>query len=145
MWIKINLTVGADLYLWTVTITIEMKRTLLSILSVGVIVGISHAQTQVPNIGFENWETLNGPISNTYEEPVDWNSANECTAIVNQFSVIKSTDAHSGTYSAMLESKSTSFQGVIANGVLTTANMICLAQGGGQEGGLTDRDWETHH
>ncbi len=112
-----------------------MKKILLSILGVGTLAFTSLGQIQPPNIGFETWETLNGPISNTYEQPVDWNSSNECTAIVNQFSVIKSTDAHSGTYSAKLETKSTSFQGVIANGVLTTANMVCLAQGGGQEGG----------
>lgn len=113
-----------------------MKRTILSILSFSLIGIEVFAQTAIPNAGFEDWQTLQGPISNTYEEPYDWNSANECTAIVNQFSVNKSTDSHSGTYSAELESKSTSFQGIIANGVLTTATMICLAQGGGQEGGM---------
>ena len=114
-----------------------MNKKILSILSIGCFSLAVNAQTQAPNIGFEDWETLNGPISNTYEEPVNWNSSNECTAIVNQFSVTKSTDVHSGTYSAKLESKSTSFQGIIANGVVTTAQMICLAQGGGQEGGMS--------
>ena len=115
---------------------LNMKKRLLSILGASAMVFAVNAQpTQVVNGGFENWENLQGPISNTYDEPVDWSSSNECTAIVNQFSVIQSADAHSGSSSVMLETKATSFQGVIANGIVTTGNMICLAQGGGQEGG----------
>jgi hypothetical protein len=97
---------------------------------------VSNAQTQLQNIDFENWETLNGPISNTYEEPIDWSSSNECTALINQFAVSKSTDAQSGTYSVRMETFA-AFGDIRANGVLTTAQMICLASGGGQEGGAT--------
>jgi hypothetical protein len=117
-----------------------MKKTLLSIVGGTLISSAIFAQTQPANADFENWETLNGPISNTYQEPNSWNSSNECTAIVNQFSVTKSSDMHSGSFSARLETKSTSFQGVIANGVVTTAQMVCLAQGGGQQGGSTYTD-----
>jgi len=112
-----------------------MKKSLLIIISAAFLSTVAKSQTQPANADFENWQTINGPISNTYQEPNDWNSSNECTALINQFSVTKSTDAYSGTYSARLESRGTSFQGVIANGVITTAQMICLAQGGGQEGG----------
>lgn len=117
-----------------------MKRIILSATGLLLSFGIASAQMQISNSGFENWETLDGPISNTYEEPIDWNSANECTAIVNQFSVTKSTDTYEGDHSVRLESRSTAFPGVIANGVVTTANMICLAQGGGQEGGIPYTD-----
>lgn len=117
-----------------------MKKTILSILSISLVTAAAFAQIQPANANFDNWETLNGPISNTYEEPNDWNTSNECTALINQFSVTKSTDAYQGTHSARLESRSTSFQGVIANGVVTTAQMICLAQGGGQEGGSSYTD-----
>jgi hypothetical protein len=113
-----------------------MKRTLLTILGVGLILLVSNAQTQLQNIDFENWETLNGPISNTYEEPVDWSSSNECTALINQFAVSKSTDAQSGAYSVRMETFA-AFGDIRANGVLTTAQMICLASGGGLEGGAT--------
>lgn len=117
-----------------------MKKTLLFIIGGSLVSTAILAQTQPMNADFENWETINGPISNTYQEPNDWSSSNECTAIVNQFSVTKSSDAHSGSFSARLETKSTSFQGVIANGVITTAQMVCLAQGGGQQGGSTYTD-----
>jgi len=99
----------------------------------------SSAQTQAPNIGFENWETLQGPISNTYDEPANWNSSNECTALLNQFAVTKSTDAHSGSFSVRMETFQ-AFGNIRANGVITTADMICLAAGGGQEGGMAYTD-----
>ena len=117
-----------------------MKKNILSILSISLVASSVFGQIQPTNANFDNWETLNGPISNTYEEPNDWNTSNECTALINQFSVTKSTDAYQGTHSARLESRSTSFQGVIANGIVTTAQMICLAQGGGQEGGASYTD-----
>ena len=118
----------------------HMKKTLLFIVGGTLISSAIFAQTQPANADFEDWETLNGPISNTYQEPNNWNSSNECTAIVNQFSVTRSTDAYSGVASARLETRSTSFQGIIANGVVTTAQMVCLAQGGGQQGGSNYTD-----
>ncbi|MCB0755865.1 MAG: T9SS type A sorting domain-containing protein [Flavobacteriales bacterium] len=112
-----------------------MKNSLLSLLALLIsTVGIS--QTQPPNIDFENWETITGPISNTYEEPLEWSTSNECTAIVNQFAVTKSTDAQSGSYSVRMETFQ-AFGNVRANGIITTAQMICLANGGGQEGGIS--------
>ncbi|MBI1285968.1 MAG: T9SS type A sorting domain-containing protein [Flavobacteriales bacterium] len=114
-----------------------MKKSLLFILGLaGTTFSVIGQNQQPPNPSFETWETLPGPISNTYVEPENWNTSNECTAIINQFSVSKSSDAHTGSFSAKLETKSSSFPGVIINGVLTTADMICLAQGGGQEGGI---------
>lgn len=113
-----------------------MKKVVLSILAVTV--GFAgYSQTQPPNIDFENWETLDGPISNQYEEPMQWNSSNECTALINQFAVTKSTDAHSGSYSVRMETFSALAGTVKANGIITTAQMICLANGGGQEGGIS--------
>ena len=113
----------------------EMKNTLLAIAAI-LISTAGFSQTQIANIDFEDWETLNGPISNTYEEPVDWSSSNECTALVNQFAVTKSTDAQSGTYSVRMETFA-AFGNIRANGIVTTSQMICLASGGGQEGGIT--------
>jgi hypothetical protein len=116
----------------------KMKNSLLSLFAL-LISTVGFSQTQVPNIDFENWETLNGPISNTYEEPVDWSTSNECTAIVNQFAVTKSTDAQSGSYSVRMETFQ-AFGNIKANGIITTSQMICLANGGGQEGGMAYTD-----
>lgn len=113
-----------------------MKKSLLTIL-IGISGTIASGQTQPPNIDFEDWETLNGPISNQYEEPSGWSSSNECTALINQFAVTKSSDAHSGNYSVRMETFSALAGTVRANGIITTAQMICLANGGGQEGGIS--------
>ncbi len=121
-----------------ISIQIDMKRIILSIIG-GLMLNLALGQTQPPNVDFENWETLDGPISNTYEEPNDWSSSNECTELLNQFAVTKSTDAYSGTYSARMETF-LAFANIKVNGMITTAQMICLAGGGGQEGGIPFTD-----
>ncbi len=93
-----------------------------------------NAQMQPPNASFENWETLNGSIGNTYNEPVDYNTGNECSEIINQLAVTQSSDAYSGSSSARLETLP-AFGNIRINGVVTTATMICSASSGGQEGG----------
>ncbi|MFM1875491.1 MAG: hypothetical protein RL266_1228 [Bacteroidota bacterium] len=113
-----------------------MKKSLLFVLGFGGFTFGSFGQTQPPNIDFENWETLSGPISNQYEEPVGYGTSNECTALINQFAVTKSSDAHSGSYSVRMETFQ-AFGNIKANGVITTAEMICLAAGGGQQGGIS--------
>lgn len=55
------------------------------------------AQT-IPNPGMENWV----PIG-TYENPVSWSTPNPFTSLAGVVTVTKSEDAHSGTYSAQLE------------------------------------------
>lgn len=112
-----------------------MKKVLLTIISGALYTTVAQAQiTQPTNADFENWETYNGSISNTYEEPVDWNTGNECSEIINQLAVTKSSDAYSGSYSVKLETLP-AFGNIKINGVFTTATMICNANSGGQEGG----------
>lgn len=112
-----------------------MKKSLLTILGGAFIVTASQAQIIQPaNASFETWETYNGSISNTYDEPVDWNTANECSEILNQLSVTQSSDAYDGSYSVKLETLP-AFGNIKINGVVTTATMICSATSGGQEGG----------
>jgi|GEM_PF-598729 len=112
-----------------------MKKSLLSILGGAFFFTVATAQISQPtNQSFENWQTYNGSISNTYDEPVDWNTGNQCSELINQLAVTKSTDAYSGTYSAKLETLP-AFGNIKVNGVLTTATLICSANSGGQEGG----------
>lgn len=112
-----------------------MKKSLLFILSGTLFLSSAQAQIMQPaNADFENWESIPGSIGNNYMEPVDWNTGNECSEIINQLAVTQSSDAYSGSYSARLETLS-AFGNIKINGVLTTASMICLANGGGQEGG----------
>ena len=113
-----------------------MKKSLLTILCGALTVTATQAQIAQPtNANFENWETLNGSIGNTYTEPVDWNTGNECSEIINQLAVTESSDAYQGSSSARLETL-TAFGLVKVNGIITTANMICSANSGGQEGGV---------
>lgn len=82
--------------------------------------GICHAQVALPNPGFENWESIG-----VYEEPTDWNSANECSDQISIYAVGKSTDAHSGSFSARMVTQD--LGGIIKiNGVITTSTMICI-------------------
>ncbi len=112
-----------------------MKKTLLAIVGGAFIATASYAQIAQPiNANFESWETLNGSISNTYDEPTDWNTGNECSEILNQLAVTESSDAYAGSSSARLETM-TGFPNIHINGVVTTATMICSATSGGQEGG----------
>lgn len=61
----------------------------------------SFAFTQIlPNPGFELWETFTG-----YQDPFDWNTPNQYTSLAGVTTVSPSTDAHSGEFSAMLETK----------------------------------------
>lgn len=55
------------------------------------------AQT-IPNPGFEDWVTIG-----TYENPVSWSTPNPFTSLAGVVTVTKSEDAHSGAYSAQLE------------------------------------------
>lgn len=116
-----------------------MKRTILSILGVSLITIASLAQTQPMNANFENWEELPFGTS-TMEEPVGWNSSNQCTALLNVTPLTKSTDSNSGTFSARMESHDGPGS-IVVNGVLTTAEMICGFNSGGQEGGSPHTDF----
>lgn len=109
-----------------------MKKSILTILA-GICTLVVNAQTQPPNPGFENWDSQT-ILFHTFQEPVDYNTSTQCTALLNISTVTQSNDAHSGSYSARLETLSGGGN-IRANGVLTTAELICLASSGGQEGG----------
>lgn len=109
-----------------------MKKTLLFV-AAAMISGLSYGQ-MLPNSGFEVWENLQGG-SNPYSEPEEWNTANECSELLNVQSVSQSADAHSGASSAKLETMPTGLGAVIVNGVVTTATMICDPFNPGQTGG----------
>jgi hypothetical protein len=112
-----------------------MKKSLLTILSGAFFFTAATAQIAQPtNQSFENWQTYNGSIGNTYNEPVDWNTGNECSELINQLAVTQSSDAYAGFSSARLETLP-AFGNIKVNGVITTASMICSTNSGGQEGG----------
>lgn len=81
---------------------------------------------QVGNSDFENWESVSYS-GTTGEEPLHWNSFLTGTGSMKSFAgynqLEKSTDAHSGTYSAKIYSRSVKFWGAViatAQGNLTT-------------------------
>jgi hypothetical protein len=93
----------------------------------------AQAQNALPNNSFETWETVNAGIG-SYNEPVDWNSANTCSYILSVSSVSQSTDAHSGSSSAKMETKQAG--AILIGGVLSTATMVCNPANPGITGGL---------
>lgn len=79
-----------------------MKKTLLFGLLISFTFGSAFSQeAQVPNGGFETWEThVLG-----YETPVGWDNPNAVLALFGLTPVTPSEDAAGGTFSALLESK----------------------------------------
>jgi hypothetical protein len=73
------------------------------------------AQTPIPNGGMETWSSAGG---GSYEEPSGgwWTSLNPLRSLGGPVTVSKSTDAHSGTYSAQLTSGS--FGTLLVPGIL---------------------------
>ncbi len=83
------------------------------------LINLSNAQTQLPNVGYENWQNVG---SNT-EEPNNWNS-NETGggfATWGPQTCFRSTTAHSGTYSAEL--RTLTYLGNAVNGSITTGKI----------------------
>ncbi|NQU32559.1 MAG: T9SS type A sorting domain-containing protein [Bacteroidetes bacterium] len=85
----------------------------------------------LPNSDFDSWIDY-GP----YEDPQFWNTPNEYLILFGQYTVSKSTDAYSGDYSAMLETKFLSVTNV--PGVITLAqiNVDLLNQTYSIDGGI---------
>lgn len=112
-----------------------MKRTLLlsGLLAISTLTSV--AQDPLPNPGFEDWTQFNGGLGSTYREPDGWNSANQCSQILANYAVSRSTDAHSGTYSVELKTKS-AFGNIRINGLMSTSTVICGTNSGGIEGGI---------
>jgi hypothetical protein len=74
-------------------------------------------QTPVPNGGFETWVTSGG-----IENPQYWDTPNADIAFAIPFGtrvVTKSTDSHSGSFSARLESKALTIPPAVVPGVVT--------------------------
>lgn len=112
----------------------NQMRKVYTVLTIATIAALNaNAQNPLPNSSFETWETVNAGIG-SYSEPVDWNSANTCSYIVSISSVTQSTDAHSGSSSAKLETKQAGV--VLIGGVLSTATMVCNPANPGITGGL---------
>jgi hypothetical protein len=90
-----------------------MKKTLLfGILSF--IVGFSVIAQQIPNGDLENW-TENVLLG--FEDPDDWQTPNQYTALLSIFTTTKVSDAAEGSFAARLEAKDVG--GFVTPGVIT--------------------------
>ena len=78
---------------------------------------------QPENFSFEEWEMVG--FENQFPEPVNWSSLKtsepENLANVSPEVMFKSTDAHSGSFSVHLISKSVF--GIVANGIITNGRI----------------------
>lgn len=104
--------------LYTV-INIDLSKTMHQIIKV-----VFGGGYQIPNSGFENFHTASmGTISS--DEPNAWHSfqtaSGSLAIFANTVHNYKSTNAHSGSYSAKLVATSAGF--TIANGTMTTGRM----------------------
>lgn len=113
-----------------------MRKFLLAIAAIAIQTSTSTAQDPLPNGDFEVWTQYNGGIGSTYREPDGWNSANQCSQQIGTYSVTRSENAYSGSYAVELKTRSAFIGNVKINGLLTTANIICAINSGGQTGGI---------
>ena len=91
------------------------------------------AQNQIQNGGFEDWglDAGNTPkegetVSTKVSEPRYWHSFSSAYGFFRSFAgnhCFISTDAHSGNYSACIKATTTIFDGITANGTLTTGRL----------------------
>lgn len=96
-----------------------MKKTLFTTLLLG-LMGYAHAQTQLPNVGYETWTNVSG--SNA--EPSNWNSNKTGGGFANlgpQTCFPETTNPYNGTYSVRLETKN--YLGTPVNGTVTTGKI----------------------
>lgn len=99
-----------------------MKKTLLFGLLISFTIGSVFSQQQIPNGGFETWETH----ALGYENPVGWDNPNAVLSLFALTPVTPSTDAAVGNFSALLESKLLSTGGVdfVIPGVVTLGTFV---------------------
>ncbi len=95
------------------------KYIILLALVFGFSLNLLKAQPQIPNAGFENWTSANAATS--------WSSV----SLLTYYSIARSTDAHSGTYAAMLKTQSILTQTIPGICDLGTINLTTQAVGGG--------------
>jgi hypothetical protein len=101
-----------------------MKRILVTFIVIVLLVGISAAQSQLENPGFEEWEDILIGTTDTIREPVEWSSLK--TSDNDQLSSMapvvckRSSDAHSGNYSIKLTNV-LSF--IVVNGAATNGRV----------------------
>ncbi len=104
------------------------------ILGLGLLLAVfssTQAQQQIPSGDFENWTT---PPGAQYQEPTGgwWTTLNALRSLTAPVTVEKSTDAHSGTYSAKLTTATWGtllLPGLLVSGVFDIQNPRFLLQG----------------
>lgn len=94
----------------------KIKNLLLTFLLVVTIALNSNAQTQLPNAGFENWDSISGVAEN----PVSWSSFNNFYNLGVPVMSFKTTDAHSGTYALRLITDTVTMGPPFGNNTLDT-------------------------
>lgn len=98
-----------------------MKKPLLFLIIIGISINLSAQQPE--NAGFEEWEMAG--FQNEFEEPVNWSSLKSSEpdnlANVSPEVMFKSTDAHTGSFSVHLISKSVF--SIVANGIITNGRI----------------------
>jgi hypothetical protein len=90
-----------------------MKKTLLFGF-ISLLIGFSVSAQQIPNGDLENW-TENVLLG--FEDPDDWQTPNQYTALLSIFTTTKVSDAAEGSFAAKLEAKDVG--GFITPGVIT--------------------------
>lgn len=98
-----------------------MKKLLLSIVTLLALNVWVQAQQQLANGGFESWDTIGD-----YTQPGSWYSLNPLVQFGFDPCTLITSDAHSGDYAVLLESKtsqSSDFPGLICTGPILDAMM----------------------
>jgi hypothetical protein len=95
-----------------------MKKILLSLVTMLALTGLVQAQQQFANNSFESWDTIGD-----YTQPGSWYTLNPLVPFGLPQTVDLTTDAHSGNYAVVLESKDAG-GGTVLPGVLATGPLL---------------------
>lgn len=102
-----------------------MKKFHTFFVSVFLLSGITVAQDQLENPGFEQWEDVLVSETDTIREPLEWSSLktsdNDLLIPLAPLVCTRSSDAHSGDYSVKLTNVDAGF--LVANGVVTNGRI----------------------
>ena len=78
---------------------------------------------QIPNAGFENWQSVGFP---SYLQPTTWGTLNSSTSIIGVYTAERAdaANSHSGSYAMKLSTKYISFASQTAPGITVSSATI---------------------
>lgn len=100
-----------------------MKKCILLLIACAFVSTIAHAQSTIPNSGFEDWTSIG-----SYNNPNSWSNLNDMTSSMSTYTCVKGTPGQVGAAYLKLTSKNVSGMGIMPGiavcGVVDMATLL---------------------